>query len=100
MSKHITCQDGSIVADWPSDEGFGWQANRLHIGKGDTVLPPDERTVHGKAKSVGHVDDGERKDDNEKTESGNGGGKKRGALSRLFRKNEKPKDWAGTRAVM
>lgn len=56
--------------------------------------------MHGKAKSVGHVDDGERKDDNEKAESWEGGGKKRGALARLFHKNEKSKDSAGTCDVM
>ena len=70
MSNHITDQDGSISADWPSDEGFGWPANRLDTRKGDTILPPDGRIVHGKAKSVGRVDDGKRKDDNEQAESG------------------------------
>lgn len=60
--------------------------------KGDTLPPPERRMVHGKATSVGVVDDGDRMNHDEQDESGEKGDKKRGAFLRLFQKNDKQVD--------
>lgn len=64
----------------------------MYMRKGDTLPPPEKRKLHGKATSVGVVEDGDWMDHDEQDESGEEGDKKRGAFLRLFQKNDKQVD--------